>query len=499
MSSFWLNSITHNFSFSNLEKDIEADVCVIGAGIFGITCAYYLTKLGYKVVILEKDNICEKTTGHTTAKITSQHGLFYDYLISNYGVKFAKDYLDVNELAIRNIENIIREEKISCDFSNQNSYLYSTTKKEKNLLEKEFYAISSLGYNCDMVTKVSIPIPIKSAICFKNQAQFNPVWYLYNLCNIIDKLGGEFYSNTKVSDIKFDGRNNIVFTEFANVKCPYVIVATHYPFLKLPGLYFSKMYQSTSYIVAADIGSTLPKGMYLSASSPTFSYRGISYNGKNILLCGGGDHKTGLPVNYESSYGMLENEVLKYYPNCNILYRWNTEDCISLDKIPYIGPYSSLMPNVFTATGFKKWGMTFSNVAANIIVDSICNKKNKFSYMFNPSRFKPLKNFSELKNILIDSTNSILLKKLSKSKLSFDDIPNDSGGIIDINNTKVGIYKDVDGKIYAVKPICTHLGCLLAWNDVDKTWDCPCHGSRFDFKGKNLYNPGNSNLIVYDI
>ena len=289
----------------------------------------------------------------------------------------------------------------------------------------------------------------------------------------------------------------LVSTNQATVKSKYVIVASHYPFINFPGFYFLKMYQSTSYLIAIDAKKTLFNGMYINPSSPTFSYRTAKYDGKELLLIGGGDHKTGHPSCYQDTYGILEQEAKKFYPNCEVLYRWNTRDCIPLDKIPYIGQYSPAMPNVFVGTGFKKWGMTLSNVAANIIVDKICDKDNKYEYLFKPSRLKPIKNRDEMKNVLVQSTNSLVLDKFKSANMSFDEIANNSGSIIEIRKEKIGVYKSPSGKIYAVKPICTHLGCLLSWNDVDKTWDCPCHGSRFDFQGKNLYDPAFKDLEVY--
>ena len=213
---------------------------------------------------------------------------------------------------------------------------------------------------------------------------------------------------------------------------------------------------------------------------------------------GGCEHKTGQPSCYKDTYGALEDEARKFYPDCEVLYRWNTRDCISIDKLPYVGSYSNYMPRVYVGTGFKKWGMTSSSVASSIIVDSICGKENKYAYLFNPSRLKPIKNRDEMKNILIQSTNSLILDKFRNANMSFDEIKSNSGSIVEVNREKVGIYKSPTGKIYAVKPFCTHLGCQLSWNDIDKTWDCPCHGSRFDFMGKNLYDPAFKNLEIYN-
>ena len=502
MNSLWLsdNEIFKNIDLNiSLDEDFSTDICIIGAGIFGLTCAYYITKLGFNVTVLEKSDIASKTTGYTTGKITSQHGLFYDYLTNSYSRKFAKDYLDVNEEAIQNIKNIIDEENINCDFKYQNSYVYTTKKDELKFIKKEYNAVSDLGYNCELVTKTGLPFNIVGAICFKNQAEFHPIKYIAGLCECITARNGKIYTNTTAVDVKIKDSNYITYANGHEIKSKYVIIATHYPFINFPGFYFTKMYQSTSYLIAVDTKKTLFKGMHISASVPTLSFRTALYNNKEVLLIGGMDHKTGLPSSYKDTYGKLEEIAKKYYPDSNILFRWNTRDCISLDKIPYIGTFSSCMPNMFVGTGFKKWGMTLSNVAANIIVDKICGNYNKYEYLFKSTRLKPIKNHDEFKNMIVQSTNSLLLDKFKKTQMSFDEIENNSGSIIEVNGEKVGIYKDKTGKIYAVNPICTHLGCLLSWNDIDKTWDCPCHGSRFNFDGTNLYDPAFKNLDVYDL
>ena len=501
MNSLWLSyeNIKNLDYKTDLKGSLNCDVTIIGGGIFGVTCAYYLSKLGYKTVILEKFTIGSRTTGHTTGKITSLHGLFYDYLINSFDSKFAKDYLDVNEKAIENIKNIIDENNINCDFKYQNNYIYAKSEEDLLKIKKEINAVSSLDYNCEFVSKTSLPFDTLGSICFKNQAQFHPLKYLEGLCKSILENSGEIYINTTVTDVKNDGDNYITFTPDAKICSKYVIVASHYPFINFPGFYFTKMYQSTSYLIAIDPKKTLPNGMYISASEPYLSFRTATYDNKELLLIGGMGHKTGYTKSENETYGKLEEIAKKYYPDSDVLFRWNTNDCISLDKLPYIGSYSSLMPNVFVGTGFKKWGMTLSNVAANIIVDQIQEKENKYEYLFNSHRLKPIKNIDEFKNMLVDSSNSLLFRKLETSNLDFFEIPQNSGGIIEINNEKVGVYKDNDGNIHAIKPICTHLGCLLSWNDTDKTWDCPCHGSRYDFDGNNLYNPAFKDLEKYDL
>lgn len=235
MNSLWLDFTEEKREFPSLSSNLEMDVCIIGAGIFGLTCAYYLSKLGLKVTVLEKDGIGEKATGHTTAKITSQHNLFYDYLIHSFGNKFASDYLEANEKAIQNIKQIIDEEKINCDFEYQNSYVYTTDKSELKAIKKEVASVESLGFPCEFVTKTGLPFKIEGAICFKNQAQFHPLKYLYGLCDCICSQKGEIYTNSEVTNVEKDVDSTyIVSTPNATVKSKYVIVASHYPFINFP-------------------------------------------------------------------------------------------------------------------------------------------------------------------------------------------------------------------------------------------------------------------------
>ncbi len=498
MHSLWIETYDKKYEFPKLNSSLSCDICIIGAGIFGMSCAYYLTKLGFKVIVIEKSEIASKTTGHTTAKITSQHGLFYNYLINNFGTSFARLYLEANEEAIKNIKTIIDNEHISCDFSYQNSFVYTTNPDEVQSIHDEVSAVQSLNFPCKFVTNLGLPFTILGSCMFENQAQFHPLKYVYGLVDIIYN-NCKIFTHSTITDIRKSNDNYICYTDDGNVKAKHVILACHYPFLKIPGFYFLKMYQSSSYLIAVDTKKTLFNGMYLTAKSPTLSFRAAHINGKDLLLVGGADHKTGTYCNFEASYGVLEKVAKTYYPNCDVLYRWNTRDCITLDKVPYIGLYSHYMPNLYIGTGFQKWGMTSSNVAANIIVDMICGKENKYAPIFSATRMQPIKNRDEVKNMIVQSTKSVVLDKINPSYLKFDDIALNSGGIVQINGNKVGIFKDSRGQIFAVKPVCTHLGCLLSWNDVDKTWDCPCHGSRFDFRGKNLYDPAIKNLETYQI
>ena len=498
MESLWIETTKNKSNFKTLNGNEETEICVIGGGLFGLTTAYYLTKCGKKVIVLEKGEIGSKVSGNTTGKITSQHDLFYAHLIDDYGEDYAKKYLEANEKAIQNIKQIIKEEQIDCDFSMQKSYVYTTKEDEVLEIQKEVEAVNKLGKDAKFVNKIDLPIKIKGAIEFEGQAQFHPRKYMLGLANSIEKQN-KIYQYTTVTDVEKNGEKYKVYTDKGSVEAKYIVMASHFPIINMPGFYFVKMYQSTSYLIAVETKSQLPQGMYINVKEPMYSFRTANYNGKEILLIGGVGNKTGEPIEDNSHYKKLEKKAREMYPDCKILYRWNTRDCISLDKIPYIGEFSNLMKNVYVGTGFKKWGMTSTNVAANIVTDKIMGNKNKYEEIFTATRMKPIKNRWEVENILKQTVNSIALNKFKIEPYSIEQIKNDNAAIIEINGENIGVYKDAKGEVYAVKPNCSHLGCLLSWNNLDKTWDCPCHGSRFDYMGRNIYEPAIKNLekIVY--
>lgn len=498
MNSLWIETTKNQLHLKTLTQNLETEVCIIGAGLFGLTTAYYLTKQGKKVVVIEKDDIGEKVSGNTTGKITSQHGLFYSHLIDDYGINYAQKYLEVNEKAIQNIKEIIDTEQIECDFEEQSAYVFTTNQDEVIEIEKEVDAVNKLGKKAKLITNVDKPFKMKAGIEFENQAQFHPRKYMIGLANVILK-DNQIYNYTTATDVQKYGEKFMITTDRGNVLADSVVLATHYPIVNFPGFYFIKMYQSTSYIIAIETNSKIPEGMYITAKEPVYSFRSAKYNDKNIVLIGGSEHKTGEAIADNSHYTELEKKAKELYPDCKVLFRWNTRDCISLDKIPYIGEFSNLYNNMYVGTGFKKWGMTFSNIAGKIVSDKIWGKQNEYEDLFTPTRLKPIKNRWEVKNMLKETVDSIALNKFKIDPSSVSEIENDNASIMKIDGENIGVYKDKNGKLYAVSPVCTHLGCLLTWNNIDKTWDCPCHGSRFDYTGRNIYEPAIKDLNVKNL
>lgn len=499
MNSYWKESVNET-NYPSLEKNIETEVCVIGAGIAGILTAYELAEQGKKIVLIDRDRCAMGVTANTTGKITSQHGLFYKYLVDTFGIEEAKSYLDANEEAIKHCKQIIDKNNIDCDFEFQDAYVYTNDEKEVSKIKEEVECVNKLGKDAEYCKETSLPFEVLAAIKFKNQAQFNVKKYLSGLLKVLENKGVSIYENSKVIDVQRKGELYNVVTENGTIETKYVVLTTHYPIINFPGYHFLKMYQDRSYVIAIETNSDLFEGMYISSDSPGLSFRTIKDGDKRLLAVGGSGHKTGdNSVEMDENYEQLEKYINKIYPDAKVKYKWSTQDCVSLDKVPYIGEFSKLMPNVFVATGFKKWGMTTSHVAAKIITDKILDRDNKYEKIFSSLRFNPLKNYKEFGNILKQTTYSLVINKIKLPKESYEELEPGTGGVVEYDGDKLGIYKDENGKLYAIKPYCSHLGCELSWNNLEKTWDCPCHGSRFTFEGKAINEPAVKDIEFYEI
>ncbi|KXA07842.1 FAD-dependent oxidoreductase [Clostridium perfringens] len=477
MKSVWSESCKFR-KREALNKDIKTDVLVIGAGIAGILTAYMLKQKGREVVVIDAAEIASGNTKNTTAKITSQHDLIYSKLITEFGEEKARQYAKANELAIKKYKEIIEDKRIECDFEEKPAYVYSSN--EIDVLKEEAEAAKNLGIDAEFVEKANLPFKINGAVKFNNQAQFNPLKFLKGISNEL-----VIYENTRALEIK----ENLVVTSGGNITAKNIVVATHYPIMNAPGYYFMKMHQERSYVLALENTSEID-GMYIDLNKEGYSFR--TYN--NLLLLGGISHRTG--ENEEGgSYDELRKVAKRLYPKAKEKYYWSAQDCMTIDGIPYIGRYSSETPNIYVATGFNKWGMTSSMVSAMIISDMILEKENDFSEIFSPRRFDLSLSINNIANDLIETAKNFIAQKVSIPSSEIEHIKNGHGGIIEYNGDKVGVYKDKEGKEFFVSTKCTHLGCQLSWNADELTWDCPCHGSRFDYKGRLIGGPATKELV----
>lgn len=422
--------------------DTKYDVIVIGAGMAGILTAYYLQEAGKKVLVLEASKMTSGQTERTTAKITSQHGLKYSHLLNAVGLEKAKLYAQANEEAIREYERLIREKGIDCQFQRNTAFLYAT--QDERPLKEEVRVATLLGVDAYYTEETELPFEVLGAAGFRGQAQFQPLAFLKALCEELTVL-----ENIKVKKIK----GHEVITEDIVFVAEKIVVATHYPLINVPGFYFLRQHQERSYCLALS-GCMKVDGMYLGIDGEELSFRQAG----EYLLLGGYSHRTG---HQKRCYAQakLEEYARKYFPEAKIEAFWAAQDCMPHDGIPFIGRYSLFTPNIYVATGFQKWGMTSSMVAAMLLRDAICGIQNPYSKVFTPQRLH-----------------------VQAGKQDF---------LIDVKESVKGLAR---GLFIKNAPRCIHLGCGLHWNDEEESWDCSCHGSRFDKKGEILDNPAKKGI-----
>ncbi len=425
MDSIWLKT-AEKPSFSAPHGDKKTDVLIIGGGIAGILCAYKLKNAGVDCMLTEATEICGGITKNTTAKITLSHGLIYDKMIRRFGEDKARLYAKAQSKALKEYAQLCGN--IDCDFDIRDNYVYSLTDRKK--IEKEIAALLRLGVKAELSDVRELPFSVAGAVRVKDQAQFHPLKFLYAIAKDLP-----IYEHTKVTELM----PHKAKTNHGEISYKKLIIATHFPMLNKHGLYPLKLYQHRSYVIALK-GAKNVGGMYVDECDTGLSFRAYG----DLLLLGGGGHRTG---KNGGCWQELEDFAKKYYKNTEIVAKWATQDCMTLDDIPYIGQYAKSTPDVFVATGFNKWGMTNAMVAANLLCDLVQEKQNPYAAVFDPSR-------------------TVLRPQLA-----------------------VNTFDSVVGIITPTVPRCPHLGCALKYNKAEHTWDCPCHGSRFSEDGELIDNP----------
>ena len=496
-TSYWRDSVEIP-DFPTLEQDMQVDICIVGGGITGITAAYVLTKAGLKVVLLEANQLFGGTTGHTTAKITAQHDLIYDELITNMGKNNARLYYEANMDALRLIEKTVEELQIDCDFKKQDAYVYATTDQSEEKINKEAKAYEKLGIDGGLAEKLPIDLKIKNAVVMRNQAQFHPLKYLVHLVDDIKANGGQIFANTTAVNVEKGDEPTVLTRNDHRVTAQFILICSHFPFYEGFGLYSGRMYADRSYALAVKTKQTYPDGMYLSADQPARSLRSVTINGEKMVLIVGEGHKTGQSTDTKKHFDALTafgDEILGIE---DVLYRWSAQDLTTLDKVPYVGEITSGQPNILIATGFRKWGMTNGTAAALLLQDIVLNKDNRYKALYSPSRFYAT---PSIKNFLVqnaDVVGQLVKGKLQLSQVDPDQLKQDEGAVVIIGGERKGAYRDKAGELHIVDTTCTHVGCEVEWNSGERSWDCPCHGSRFTYKGEVIEGPAEKPLQKYD-
>ena len=425
MDSTWSQTVQLP-KFDPLPSTLSTDVLVIGGGMAGLLCAYQLARAGVDYALLEADRVGGGITKNTTAKITVQHGLIYDKLIREFGTERARLYLEANQAALAQYRALCRD--IPCDFEVKASYVYSTDDRGK--LDRELNALNRLGFPAEFVSDLPLPFPVAGAIKWSGQAQFHPLKFAAAIAKDL-----RIFERAKVLELA----PHRAVTTAGTVLADNIIVATHFPMLNKHGGYFLKLYQHRSYVLALKNAPNVD-GMYLGADKNGLSFR----NYHDLLLLGGGGHRTGRKG---AGWRELEQFARRHYPDAREAARWATQDCMTLDGIPYVGPYSRRTTGLYVASGFNKWGMTSSMAAATLLTDLILGRENPYAAVFSPAR-------------------TMLRPQLA-----------------------VNGWESALGLLTPTVPRCPHMGCALKYNAAEHSWDCPCHGSRFEEDGTLIDNP----------
>ena len=496
--SYWIAS-TPAPGYDPAPETLDVDVAVLGGGIAGLSTAAALKAAGRTVAVVEAARILEGVTGNTTAKVTASHGLLYGHLTEKFGEEKARWYAEAQQAAIEHIAATAERDGIDCDLVRTESYLYTEDDEETERLRAEADAAKALGLPVSYVTDTPLPYDVAGAIRYDDQLRFHPRKYLLALAERIPGDGSVVLENTRALDVD-EGDPCLVTTDRGAIRAQHVVVATHIPFLDR-GLYFTRQFPIRDYVVSARLPAGALDGMYLSAEQPSHSIR-VTEDGDGLLLIVGGEgHTTGREAGTDDPYGCLEDWVRSRFGVGEFTHRWSTQDYTTTDRVPFIGRFKPGSDRLWVATGFGAWGMTNGTVAGLLIADLVTGVDNPWAQVFDPQRVKPP--FTNLKTFVKE--NAAVAKELVTGYVapgdvgSADDLAPGEAAVIRQGLGKVACYRDESGVVHAVSAHCTHLGCIVAWNAAETSWDCPCHGSRFGVDGQVLQGPAVRDLQRKDV
>ena len=486
--SVWIGTAAEQPSFPRLDEDVQAEVAVIGGGIVGITTALLLAEAGVDVALLEAGRLARGVTGHTTAKVTSQHGLAYAGLRSRFGAEGARTYAQVNEAALAWIAARVEEDGIECDFRRQPAYVYIGEGGDRSSLEREVEAALEAGLPASLVETTPLPYPVEAAVRFDDQAEFHPRRYLLALAERLRDVGCRIYEDSRALGV--DGAApHTVRAAHGTVTAERIVLASHYPFLDR-SLAFARVHPERSYAIVCRIAGEPPAGMHISGDSPTRSLRAVPAGNEELLLVGGEGHRTGEGGDTERRYRALEEFAREHWQVESVEYRWSTQDNVTVDRVPYVGRVTPRDDRLLMATGFAKWGMTGGTAAAQLLADLVLGRESESARFFDPLRVKQLVGgFKLLEENARVAKHFVGDRLVERGGRRLEDLAPGEGGIVSHDGEKVAGHRRDDGTLVAVSTRCTHLGCQVKWNSAERSWDCPCHGSRFAPEGDVLQGP----------
>jgi glycine/D-amino acid oxidase-like deaminating enzyme/nitrite reductase/ring-hydroxylating ferredoxin subunit len=443
--------------------------------------------------VLEALQVGQQVTGRSTAKVTSQHGLIYQRLAKSFGEDGARAYGAANQAGLEQIASFVQELDIACDFERKAAFVYARSDRHVAKIEKEVEVARRLGLPAAFVRDTSLPFPVAGAIRFDHQAQFHPCKYLLGLARSFAAGGGRIFERTRVVAVEH-GEPCRVSTERGTVTARDVVEATHLP-LGMQGMFFARAYPYAHAMAAARIeAARAPDGMFISAETPTHSVRTARWGEDTFLVAVGGSYKPGHTDEQIKTYDDLAAFLRDAFGIGALDYCWTNEDYESMDGVPFVGRARSGAAHVYVATGFNAWGITNGTAAGMMLADLICQRTNPWAAVFDATRIKPAAGGASFVSENVSTGLHLVEGYVRGRPRSLADLKAGEGAVLKLNGERVAAYRDEQGSVHAVSAVCTHLRCILGWNPTDRTWDCPCHGSRFALDGAVLHGPATARL-----
>lgn len=487
--TYW-NETASVSAFPQLAGNIDVDVAIIGGGIVGVTTARLLKDLGLRVAVVEARMVGQQVTGKSTAKVSSLHGTIYQTLEQKFGEDRAKLYADAQKTAIRRIADLTRQWNIEADLETMPAYTFTNDPNCVSQVEKEVEIAKRLGLPANLVKgDIGLPQPALAAVRFDNQAQFHPVRYVAGLAASIPGDGCHVFEGSRV----VDWEPTRVVTDHGTVAARHVVMATHLPLGQVGG-YYTMAYPKAEPVIAAPI-RRVPPGMYLNVETPSHSIRTHkNENGQVYGIVAGTSFKPGHPDDEQKHIAEIESWLRDTFESGPVEYRWINEDFTPMDGAPFVGWSSNLGHGYLVATGFDAWGISNGTAAAMIIADLIDGKENPWLAVFDATRIKPVAGAKEFVAGNLEVASHLVSGYLARKPKSYDELEPGHAAIMKVDGDNIAAFKDEQGIVHAVSAVCSHMGCLVGWNATDRTWDCPCHGSRFELSGEVIHGPASRPL-----
>jgi glycine/D-amino acid oxidase-like deaminating enzyme/nitrite reductase/ring-hydroxylating ferredoxin subunit len=491
--SLWQDSVMPYVTRNKAPKNKKFDVIIVGGGITGISTALLLQKASIRTCVIESHHICFGTTSGTTAHLNTVMDTPYFKIQKNFGKEKAERVAQSAEKALHLIKSNISTYRINCGFENNEAYLFSANKEQTEELEQIGRACLEVNLDVDYVSNLPINLRFEKILEIRGQAKFHPVKYVHGLAAAFEEAGGVIIENNRV--LNADENSEIkIETEQGDYFADCLIYATHVP----PGVNFLSArcapYRSYAMAVSWD-DHPYPDGLVYDMEDPYHYYRTQSINGSKYFIIGGEDHKTGHDENPMNHFRNLESHVRANFHIDEIEYKWSSQYIESDDGLPYIGGFPGKNGKILVATGFGGNGMTYSSVAASVLKNILLNREDPLIKLYDPNRLKPIAGFSSFVKENVDSLKHFISKFFPKEKLhELAGLAPGEAKLVNYEKHVLALYKDSDGELHALNPVCSHMKCTVTWNNAENTWDCPCHGARYDIDGKVVTGPADFNL-----